>query len=258
LVFAAAADMTGAKPAVSRKAVLRYPFFLLRVGDSGAKKMLGRGVRRVAEASRDEHTIDDLIAALERASEGNTELDRMVAFQLGLPIGESDQMIKLLLFEGYSWDVISELVQSENPSFTTALDARIPGENVVLAMRSAKRGQWAAIHRGAGGTDFIAWAASEALARRAAALRGLRAVSAFDSRSAVAAAPAMPAKFSPGETAPLPDAVARRSATNDDGSAAATGTDGALFNDPMDGPGDGPGDGRGDTPARNGEWKILF
>jgi hypothetical protein len=69
----------------------------------------------------------------------------------------------------------------------------------------------------------------------------------------------MPAKFSPGEMAPLPDAVARRSATNDDdGSAAATGTDGALFNDPMDGPGDGQGDGRGDTPARNGEWKILF
>jgi hypothetical protein len=64
----------------------------------------------------------------------------------------------------------------------------------------------------------------------------------------------MPAKFPPGETASLPDAVALRGATNDDdGPAAATGTDGALFDDPMDGPGDG-----GDTSARNGEWKILF
>jgi hypothetical protein len=255
LAFSAAADATRAKPAVSRKVVLRYPFCLPRVGDAGAKKMLGRGVRRVAEASRDEHTIDDLIAALECAPEGNTELDRMVAFQLGLPIGESDQMIKLLLFEGYSWDVISELVQSENPSFTTALDARIPGENIVFAMLSAKRGQWAALHRGAGGTDFMAWAASEPLARRAAALRGLRAVSAFDSRPAVAAAPAVPAKFPPGQAASLSDATVRRSATGDDASAAATGTDGGLMDD---GHGDGWGDIPGDRPARNGEWKILF
>lgn len=137
----------------------------------------------MTDDSRDDDTIDDLIDALERAPEGGGDLDRKIAFQLGLPIGESDQMIKLLLFEGYSWDVISELVQSENPCFSTALDAGIPGENIVLAMHSNKRGQWAAIHRSAGGVDFTAWAASEPLARRAAALRGLRAVSSFDPRS---------------------------------------------------------------------------
>jgi len=203
-------------------------------------------VRLVTDASRDEHTIDDLIAALERAPEGSADLDRMVAFQLGLPIGESDQMIKLLLFEGYSWDVISELVQSENPSFTSALDARIPGENIVLAMQSAKRGQWAAIHRGAGGADFIAWASSEPLARRAAALRGLRAVSAFDSRSAIAAASAAPEKPVNGEDMP----ARNNAADGDEDSYAATGTDGALPHLPTDGPADGV--------VRNGEWKILF
>ena len=193
----------------------------------------------MAEPSRDEDTIDDLIAALERAPSGSAELDRMVAFQLGLPLGESDQMIKLLLFEGYGWDVISELVQSENPSFTTALDARIPGENVVLAMRSAKRGQWAAIHRSAGGTDFIAWAASEALARRAAALRGLRAVSAFDARPA-AAPPGLGRAASQAQSSPagatqgnLPEAERPDVAP-------------ALPPDSTDGG------------LHNGEWKILF
>lgn len=209
----------------------------------------------MTQASRDEHTIDDLIAALEHAPEGSADLDRMVAFQLGLPIGESDQMIKLLLFEGYSWDVISELVQSENPCFTTALDARIPGENIVLAMQSAKRGQWAAIHRGASGADFIAWASSEPLARRAAALRGLRSVSAFDSRSAIAAASAAAEKPLAGEAAPLAEAAARRNAADgDEESYAATGTDGALSHLPTGLPTDGPADGA----ARNGEWKILF
>lgn len=185
----------------------------------------------MADGSRDEHTIDDLIAALERAPEGGGDLDRMVAFQLGLPIGESDQMIKLLLFEGYSWDVISELVKCENPCFSTALDARIPGENIVMAMRSTKRGQWAAIHRSAGGTDFLAWAASEPLARRAAALRGLRAVSSFDMRAtpAVAGAAGRPAVGSPaGETIErMPDAI--EDAHTQDGDA-----------------------------RLGGEWKILF
>ncbi len=195
----------------------------------------------MADGSRDEHTIDDLIAALEQAPEGGDDLDRMIAFQLGLSIGESDQMIKLLLFEGYDWDVISELVQSENPRFSTALDARIPGENVVLAMHSKKRGQWAAIHRGSGGTDFMAWAATEALARRAAALRGLRAVSSFEPRSADHR-PAMPAA----------SVEAGRPDNADDGEPSAL-RSGAVEEGelPLSAAGDG-------DHAQAGDWKILF
>lgn len=195
----------------------------------------------MADISGDEHTIDDLIAALERAPEGSGELDRMVAFQLGLPLGESDQMIKLLLFEGYSWDVISELVQSENPSFTTALDARIPGENIVLAIHSTKRRQWAAMHRSAGGADFVAWAATEPLARRAAALRGLRAVSAFDARPAAATQPAPAAQQSPAS----PAAATRQVHAESERQEAAI--------DPASLP-----PGNADGIRDNGEWKILF
>jgi hypothetical protein len=210
----------------------------------------------VAEGSRDEDTIDDLIGALERAPDGGGDLDRRIAFQLGLPIGESDQMIKLLLFEGYSWDVISELVQSENPCFSTALDARIPGENIVLAMHSSKRGLWAAIHRSAGGVDFLAWAASEALARRAAALRGLRAASSFDPRSmalgpagagwpteAAAAATGTEALVAAGEAAAAPQGMAPHGTADE---ASRAGNDIA------------PAPGSDDDLPQGGEWKILF
>lgn len=188
----------------------------------------------MAEGSCDEHTIDDLIAALEQAPAGSAELDRMVAFQLGLPIGDSDQMIKLLLFEGYGWDVISELVDSKEPSFTRALDARIPGENIVLAMHSAKRGQWAAIHRGAGGTDFTAWAATEALARRAAALRGLRAVSSFDVTAAA-------------------EAAKRHAADGREG-----GMPAPSGSKPNSGDGEAQAPGLPPSSSDPGEWKILF
>lgn len=190
----------------------------------------------MSDSNRDDRTVDDLIAALEAASAGGAELDRMVAFQLGLPLGESDQMIKLLMFEGYSWDIISELVGSENPSFTTALDARIPGENVVLAMRSAKRGQWVAVHRSVGGTDFTAWAATEPLARRAAALRAVRSASAFEARR--------PA----GPSADIPSAT--------DGPPLGTGEDTAPPQSSAGDP-DSPQE-RPAGPPSNGEWKILF
>ena len=197
----------------------------------------------MADGSRDEHTIDDLIAALESASEGGDDLDRMIAFQLGLSIGESDQMIKLLLFEGYDWDVISELMQSENPRFSTALDARIPGENVVLAMHSKKRGQWAAIHRGSGGTDFMAWAATEALARRSAALRGLRAVSAFEPR---------PADNRPGTAPATAPAVEARPEPVDEGEPVVL-RDVAADEEELSLPASG-----NDDHAPAGDWKILF
>ncbi len=184
----------------------------------------------MSDSTRDDRTIDDLIEALESAPSGSGELDRMVAFQLGLPLGESDQMIKLLMFEGYSWDIISELVQSDNPGFTTSLDARIPGENVVLAMLSPKRRQWVAVHRSVGGAEFTAWAATEPLARRAAALRGVRAASAFEARRGAAVPADIPSaadKPSGGLHEPAPSG-------------------GAESAPPPE------------QPSPNGEWKILF
>lgn len=186
----------------------------------------------MADGSRDEMTIDDLIGVLERAPAGSRDLDRRIAALLGLPIGESEQMVKLLQFEGYSWDVISELVQSQNPCFSSALDACIPGENIVLAMQSTKRGQWAAIHRSVGGAEFVAWAATEALARRAAALKGLRSVSAFEAKSS----PLPEEKALPGSSSPRPEIQQRAHALDKDV-------------EPESGSAE---------PPNGGEWKILF
>jgi hypothetical protein len=39
----------------------------------------------------------------------------------------------------------------------------LPGENIVLATYSDKRGQWAAVQRETDGREFMSWAATEAL-----------------------------------------------------------------------------------------------
>ena len=124
---------------------------------------------------RDGDAVDAAIAALESAEAGSRELDAMIAGALGYSVNESHKIVRLLVAEGYSWKVISEIVGHEVRSFTDSLDAALPGENVVLAMYSPRRGQWAALHRAADGQEILAWAGTEILARRAAALRALRA-----------------------------------------------------------------------------------
>jgi hypothetical protein len=49
----------------------------------------------------------------------------------------------------------------------------LPGENIVLALYSPRRRRWAAVHKTPGGQQVLVWAASECLARRRAALKGL-------------------------------------------------------------------------------------
>ena len=82
-------------------------------------------------------------------------------------------MIELLVEEGYPWEVVSELLDAELPPYTTALDAALPGENIVLALHSPRRGRWAAVHKTPGGQQVLVWAASECLARRRAALKAI-------------------------------------------------------------------------------------
>jgi hypothetical protein len=117
---------------------------------------------------------EKLSASLRTAPRGSREFDIIVSFLLGDTSSESAQMIQLLVEEGYSWDIISELLDQDLPPYTTALDAALPGENIVLALHSAKRGKWAAVQRTPGGNDVLVWATTEPLARRAAALKALR------------------------------------------------------------------------------------
>ncbi len=159
---------------------------------------------------------DKLLESLGGAEAGGRELDIIIHYLLGAQTedagGEAGQMIELLVEEGYPWDVVSELLDAELPPYTTALDAALPGENIVLALHSPRRGRWAAVHKTPGGQQVLVWAASECLARRRAALKALGAIllaraTAAPAKSAKPAAPAKSAKpAAPPVTKPAPSA----------------------------------------------------
>ena len=123
---------------------------------------------------------DKLLESLGSAEAGGRELDIVIHYLLGSQAkdagGEAGQMIELLVEEGYPWEVVSELLDAELPPYTTALDAALPGENIILALHSPRRGRWAAVHKTPGGQHVLVWAASECLARRRAALKAIGAI----------------------------------------------------------------------------------
>ncbi len=137
---------------------------------------------------------EKLLESLGGAEAGGRELDIVIHYLLGSQAedagGEASQMIELLVEEGYPWEVVSELLDAELPPYTTTLDAALPGENIVLALYSPRRGRWAAVHNTPNGQQVLVWAASECLARRRAALKGLGA----NPPARATAAPARPAK----------------------------------------------------------------
>ncbi|MDJ0945402.1 MAG: hypothetical protein QNJ30_18185 [Kiloniellales bacterium] len=119
-------------------------------------------------------TWGDLIAALQEVASGDRKLDALVAYHCGAVGRDTHQMVRLLIDEGSSWDLVFELMEGEIPAFTTSLDAAVPGENIVCAIFSTKYQRWAAVHRGEDGAEILAWAANEVLARRVAGLRATR------------------------------------------------------------------------------------
>lgn len=115
-----------------------------------------------------------VISELETASEGSQELDCMISYALELASGEFDQvMMELLVKEGFSWNVISEIWGGKVPPYTQSLDCGIEGENIAFAMKSDKRQQWAAVHKAEDGNEYLAWGRTEVLSRRLAALKGI-------------------------------------------------------------------------------------
>ncbi len=118
---------------------------------------------------------DKLLESLGSARRGGRELDIIICYLLGDTSSEAGKMIQLLIEEGYPWNVVAELLDEELPPYTTTLDAALPGENIVLALHSPRRGSWAAVHETPAGEQVLVWAASECLARRRAALKAMRA-----------------------------------------------------------------------------------
>ena len=116
----------------------------------------------------------NVMVALQEAQEGSRRLDALIAYHSGAADRDVQQMIRLLIDEGSAWDLIFELMEGDVPAYTTSLDARVPGENIVCALFSTKYGRWAAVHRGTDETEVLAWAGTEILARRVAGLRAIR------------------------------------------------------------------------------------
>ncbi len=116
----------------------------------------------------------DLIVALQEAPTGDRKLDAMVAYHCGAVSRDVHQMVRLLIDEGSSWDLVFELMEGDIPAFTSSLDASVPGENIVCAIFSTKYQRWAAVNRDEDGAEVLAWAADEVLARRVAGLQAIR------------------------------------------------------------------------------------
>lgn len=117
--------------------------------------------------------LQKVVSALSEAREGGPSLDVRISVALGDLQSGSAKLLRLFVEEGYDWAVISNLLDEQVPPYSTSLDASLPGENIVGVLYSCKRGRWAAIHRAADGREEgPVWAATEALARRAAGLAG--------------------------------------------------------------------------------------
>ena len=191
---------------------------------------------------------DELLESLGSARHGGRELDLIICNLLGDTSSEAGKMIRLLVEEGYPWHVVSELLDEDLPPYTSTLDAALPGENIVLALYSPRRGRWAAVHETPAGEQVLAWAANECLARRRAALMALGAT------LLPRAAPAKPAARPAPRAVPRPPAGAEapQPPTGAEAPQPAASPHGwSLVPDPEAAPEDVAEEGEE-------EWKILF
>ena len=120
------------------------------------------------------NVLDALIEALATAPCGSRELDVRLDYGLGVMLSGRTDLATVMIREGVSWPTVSAVLDSRVPAYTTSLDAAVEGENIAFAIRSERRGRWGAMHRARSGKEILAWAATEPLARRLAALEGMR------------------------------------------------------------------------------------
>src|SRR3546814_10910771 len=73
----------------------------------------------MSEHTRKDDIIRRVVSALQTAPSGSQELDCMISYALELARGEFDQvMMQLLVSEGYSWNVISEIWEGKVARYT--------------------------------------------------------------------------------------------------------------------------------------------
>ena len=88
----------------------------------------------MSENKRKDGIIRRVVSALETAPHGSQELDCMISYALELARGEFDQvMMELLVNEGFSWNVISEIWEGKVAPYTQSLDRRGPSSPLLAS-----------------------------------------------------------------------------------------------------------------------------
>lgn len=115
--------------------------------------------------------LSTLISELETAKGGSQDLDIRIHYGFRILGGHGEDIASLLIKNGISWPTVQETLHETVPPYSTSLDASLQGEEIVFSIRSAKERRWGAMQRTADGGEELAWAATEPLARRLAALK---------------------------------------------------------------------------------------
>ncbi len=146
--------------------------------------------------------LEALISEVESAPVGNEALDARIHFGFRVATRRAPDIAALLIEQGVTWPTVDAVLDEQIPPFTTSLDAALEGEDIIFAVRSAKRRRWGAMQKASCGEEVLAWAATEPLARRLAALR----VWQVDLEKSAAAASTKPATlpFEPAAPAETP------------------------------------------------------
>lgn len=117
---------------------------------------------------------DALITELESAPVGNAALDARIHFGFRIATRRAPDIAALLIDQGITWPTVEAVLDEQIPPFTTSLDASLESEDITFAVRSGKRQLWGAMQKARCGEEVLAWAATEPLARRLAAIRAWR------------------------------------------------------------------------------------
>jgi len=119
--------------------------------------------------------IDALIAEIESAGAGSQALDSRIHFGFRVAMERCPDIGALLFREGVSWITVKQALEAQIPPFTTSLDAALEGEEITFVVHAARQRKWGAMQRTRRGEEILAWAATEPLARRLAAIKAWRA-----------------------------------------------------------------------------------
>ena len=115
-----------------------------------------------------------LVAEIESAADGSSALDARIHFGFRVATRRAPDVAALLIETGITWPTVEAVMDEQIPPFTTSLDAALEGEDITFVIRSAKRRRWGAMQKARCGEEILAWAATEPLARRLAAIQAWR------------------------------------------------------------------------------------